>query len=135
MQAKLALTRLNKLFYLPPVQYYAKFITHFFYQCSGSVIFLYGSGSADPYHWIMDPDPESESCSFLHRPSRCQHKLFFSQSIFFLFTVGIQYLHLQSHNTVEMMDFLSFLNVDGRIRIRTNNIGFVSSGDPKTFGS
>ncbi len=30
MQAKLALTRLNKLFYLLPVQYYAKFITQFF---------------------------------------------------------------------------------------------------------
>jgi hypothetical protein len=27
-------------------------------QCSGSVTFWYRSGSADPYHGLMDPDPE-----------------------------------------------------------------------------
>ncbi len=26
-------------------------------QCSGSVTFWYGSGSADPYFWLADPDP------------------------------------------------------------------------------
>jgi len=25
-------------------------------QCCGSVTFWYGSGSADPYHWLTDPD-------------------------------------------------------------------------------
>ncbi len=28
-------------------------------QCSGSLTFWYGSGSAGPYHWLMDPDPVS----------------------------------------------------------------------------
>jgi hypothetical protein len=26
-------------------------------QCSGSVTFWYGSGSADPYHGLTNPDP------------------------------------------------------------------------------
>jgi hypothetical protein len=29
-----------------------------FKQCYGSMKFLYGSGSADPYIRLMDPDPE-----------------------------------------------------------------------------
>ncbi len=27
-------------------------------QCCGSMTFWYGSGSADPYLWLMDPDPD-----------------------------------------------------------------------------
>jgi hypothetical protein len=27
-------------------------------QCPGSVTFWYGFGSADPYHWLTDPDPD-----------------------------------------------------------------------------
>jgi hypothetical protein len=29
-----------------------------FYQCCGSVTFWYGSGSADPCLWLMDPSPD-----------------------------------------------------------------------------
>jgi hypothetical protein len=32
--------------------------TYLQWQCSGSVTFLYGSGSADPYHGLTDPDPD-----------------------------------------------------------------------------
>jgi hypothetical protein len=56
----------------------------------------------------MDPDPELA--------------LFFScyQSfVCLLLTVGL----FRSHNTVEIKNFLKFLLVEGRIRIRANNIG------------
>jgi len=32
-------------------------------HCSGSVTFWYGSGSADPYHGLTDPDHAPDSFS------------------------------------------------------------------------
>jgi hypothetical protein len=51
-----------------------------FYQCSGSMTFWCGSGSADPCLLLMDPDPDpgSGSCYFRHWPSRCQQKKIFN---------------------------------------------------------
>ncbi len=38
---------------------------HCIYQCCGSVTFLYGSGSADPYHLHKAQDPDSDPAFFL----------------------------------------------------------------------
>ncbi len=64
-------------------------------QCSGSVAFLYGSGSADPYRWTTDPDPDP-GLFFSGFQDAKEAKIFLS---FFgsLLTVG--YLHQSSKIT------------------------------------
>ncbi len=40
---------------------WAIFGASWFNQCCGSMKFWYGSGSADPYLWIMDPDSDPDA--------------------------------------------------------------------------
>ncbi len=107
-----------------------KFLTHF-YHCSGTVKFYTAQDPQIITTWlwirIQNRNPALFFCGLQDANINC-----FSHTIFFLFTVGIQYLHLQSHYTVKMKVFPnSFFIVHGRIRIRANNIGFGSSGGPK----
>jgi hypothetical protein len=52
-------------------------------HCCGSVTFLYGSGSADPGHRLMDPDPDPAFMSMADkRPTK---KEFFFE-VFLLIT-------------------------------------------------
>ncbi len=68
----------------------------FFKHCCVSLTFWYGSGSADLYRWLMDPD------SFRQWPSRCQQKLSFLR--FFAYYVFKVHLHqsskIKSHKEV-----------------------------------
>ncbi len=45
------------------------------YQCSGSVTVWYGSGFADPYLWLTDPDPDPNPVFFRQSPSSRHQKL------------------------------------------------------------
>ncbi len=60
----------------------------FLKQCSGSMTFWCGSGSADPCLWLIDPDPEpgSGSCYFRRLPSGCQQKTNFLTQFVLLVT-------------------------------------------------
>jgi hypothetical protein len=65
-----------------------------FFQCSGSMTFWCGSGSADPCLWQMDPDPDPGYgyCYFRHWSSRCQQKTFLTQ--FFLLVTFWRYTYI-----------------------------------------
>ncbi len=68
-------------------------------QCSGSMTFWCGSGSADPCLWLMDPDPDhgSGSCYFHQWPSRCQQKNNFLKLFFNFDTIFSAYYFLKVH--------------------------------------
>jgi hypothetical protein len=55
-------------------------------QCSGSMTFWCGSGSADPCLCLVDLDPGSGFCYFRHWPSRCRQKTNFLKKFFLLIT-------------------------------------------------
>ncbi len=80
-----------------------------FHQCCGSIKFWYGSGSADPYLWLMDPasDPDADPDPGLETVNK---KFFFS--------TFLKHKSERSHKTVESVFFLLFLFDDKRIRIR-----------------
>ncbi len=61
-------------------------------QCSGSMTFWCGSGSADPCLWLMEPGPGSGSCYFRHWPLRCQQKTNLTQ--FFLLVTFWRYIYI-----------------------------------------
>ncbi len=49
-------------------------------QCCGPMKFWYGSGSADPYHLIMDPNPDKDTdpAIFLSDLQDVNKKLYFA---------------------------------------------------------
>ena len=49
-------------------------------QCCGSVSFLYGSGSSDPFREITDPDPAPDSDPAKYHLS---YHIFFYKKIYF----------------------------------------------------
>ncbi len=69
------------------------YLRYSFRQCCGSMKFWYGSGSPDPYLWLMDPDPTSDPTPFFI-DFKDAKKYFFPY--FFLFLTCPQAHHLQS---------------------------------------
>ncbi len=64
-----------------PIWYWSALdISYPFQQCCGSMTFWggFGSGSADPCLWLMDPDPDR------HWPSSCQQRTNFLTQFFLL---------------------------------------------------
>jgi hypothetical protein len=76
------------------ILYFFIFVSHFcppgFGSTTLSVTFWYGSGFADPCHWLTDPDPEP--CCFLQKLSRCQQKISFFSSIFAYYCLWYIYI-------------------------------------------
>ncbi len=72
-------------------------------QCCGSMKFWYGSGSADPYLWLMDPDPfaDSDPAIFVSDLQDVK-KLFFSKffAYYFLKIHLHQFSKWKSHKEV-----------------------------------
>ncbi len=99
-------------------------------QCSGSMTFMCGSGSADPCLWLMDLDPGSGSCYFLHWPPRCHQKTNLKKSFsayYFLKVPGTFSSFFndkkakRSHEVTKQYEsrfFLVFLLDDRRTRIQ-----------------
>jgi hypothetical protein len=79
-------------------------------QCCGSVTwFSYGSGSADPCLWPIDPDPDP--ALFILDLQGTNKKLFFVLEVFLLITFLKVLLHLfskRSLKTVGIKGFLTF---------------------------
>ncbi len=90
-------------------------------QYSGSVTFLYGYGSSDPYIWLSDPDPALFSNSELQDAIR---------KIPYIILINN---HKKSQKKKSRFFFL-FLLDDGRIRIRTS-LRLTYPGGPRTYGS
>ncbi len=89
-------------------------------QCwSGSVTFLYGSGSADSYYCFTDPDPALPSLNF-KIPTK--NKFIFITFWSYMYCTSV-FIDKKSHKTVEIKVFLTLLLDDGKIQIRTNNEG------------
>ncbi len=90
---------------------------------SGSVAYCFGSRSADHYG--------SGSCFSLQWLSRCQLKISFFVQVFLCLLLAVGTLTsvfkndklLRNHKTVEIKFIFTFLLVDRRIRIRSNNYG------------
>jgi hypothetical protein len=55
------------------------------YQCCRSVTFWYGSGAADPYHLLMDSDPDPALFVFCFQKSK----------FFAYYFLKVQYIILQ----------------------------------------
>ncbi len=103
-----------------------------FYQHCGSVTFWYRYRSADPCHWLTDPDldpapdPDLDTALFVRMPTKNN----------FLLTYYFLKVHLHYSSKIErhkvtkqqkLRFFLLFLLDDGSIRIRTINDGSGSS--------
>ncbi len=99
-------------------------------QCWGPVLFWYGSGSPDPYLWLLDPDPAQspDPTSFFIYFKDVPKNIFF---IYFLITCPqAQHLHSKKFckNFVLKLHFAGIISVrstplweKGRIRIRTSD--------------
>ncbi len=54
-------------------------------QCCGSVTFWCGSGSADPYHLLTDPDSDPDPANFVSDLQDAKNKIIFIIFYFLLF--------------------------------------------------
>ncbi len=103
-------------------------VQHCVNQCCGSMEFWCRSGSADPYLWLMDPDPDADPDpaifdifdSYLEDVNKKNFLGFLL--IMVLFEVHLHHFSkIKSHKEVteqlESMFFLLFLLYDRRIRI------------------
>jgi hypothetical protein len=62
-------------------------------QCCGSVIFSYGSGSADPYVWLTDPDPGRKTYPIAVSSPHLMQPEFKSLIFFTMFIAQSNYLY------------------------------------------
>ncbi len=89
-------------------------------QCCGSMTFLYGFGSADPWLWPIDPDLDPDPAIFVLDLQYASETL-----ITFWRYINIIFLRKKSHKDStkqkESRFFLLFLLDDRRIRICTSN--------------
>ncbi len=91
-------------------------------QCCGSVTVWFGSGSADPYHSLTDPDPLLFSSVADKQPKKC--KIVYFWKFFCLLYQSSKTKSLKKVTKKYKPRFsYFFLLVDGRIRIHTKKEG------------
>ncbi len=122
--------------------------TYFWYnQCRESVTFKYGfklwSGSADPYHWLTAPDPDSApypDLALFVSGFQDEKKSFFL-GFWLLLLEDTFHQSSKKKKRKEVANsrnqgFSNFLHDDGRVRIRTvYDVSGSGSGRPQIYGS
>ncbi len=98
----------------------------FFHRVFRICAFWYGSGSADPYHWITDPDPELFFTDFQDANTK---QVFFPKFFCLLSQPSKLTSYSEVLRIVEIKVFLNFLRVDGRIREAPNLTRIRNTGE------